>query len=468
MPRLLACLLLTIALTVPVPGRAQELAAALHQRLPQAEVLRLTLAQAIRIALEKDPGLKQSANQVASRNIDVAQRQADFAPDLTARLTGAEHFDKTIDPLDGNTDRRDYETASGSLDSTVNLFNGFGDIAALRGAERELAGEQSSYSRAAQTLLFDTVSAFLQTLSSRELIRVRNENLGANLQQQEQVEALYRAGNRPVSDLYQQQAETANAVLDLLLAERDYAVASRRLLQVIGMPPSGRVDLQAPDLAPLEAALVALQLGPPDLAALDQRSDLQAAKYQIEAAAEQIDEARAGYWPTLNLSASLASDYSSLEKGTDFSRQFFDHNPQADIGLTLAVPIFDRLQTRHQVAQARLRQDNARLTLHQRQLQAETELGQAINDFRTAQQLIGVTKTRLTAARQALAAMEERYRVGAATLTELAQLRTQFAEADFERVKARYQLITQEVAIAYYLGDGQRLQALLDQWENAQ
>jgi outer membrane protein len=199
---------------------------------------------------------------------------------------------------------------------------------------------------------------------------------------------------------------------------------------------------------------------------LARRADLQAQEKQLEAAREQVIEARAGYWPTLNLSANIGSDYSSLEDDAGFSGQFFDDNAGAAIGLTLAVPIFDRWLTRHQVAQARIRQDDARLSLQQQRLLAEAELGQALQDFCTAQKLIGVTDARLTAARQALAAVEERYRVGAATLVELTQARAQFTAADSERVQARYGLVKQGVALGYYQGNGERMQALLAKWEN--
>jgi len=459
MKRLLLPLLLAFSLALPAGVLALEPAS--------ATAVTLTLRQAVDLALEKNPGLKQSANQVETGLINLAQRQANFAPDLKATLSGSERFDKALE-ADGSRDHRNYENASGALGSSLNLFNGFGDISALRGAEWTLKEQQDIFTRDQQTLVYSTVTAFLQGLSDHELIRVRTENLEGNRRLLEQVEALYRAGNRPVSDLYQQQAETASAELDLLLAERNYAVTSRKLLQTIGLPPIAGVALLAPEVAPLETALVAREQGSPDLAALAQRTDLQAAEQQIRAAGEQVSVAQAGYWPTLNLGTSINSDYTELNRRQDFSGQFFDDNLNAVIGLALEVPIFDRQLTRNQVAQSRIQQDNARLSLLQQQLQAETELGQAVDDFRTAQQLIGVTEARLTAARQALAAMEERYRVGAATLVELTQARTNYTEAGYERVKARYGLITQGVAVAYYQGDGERMQELLAKWENAQ
>ncbi|MCM2264185.1 MAG: TolC family protein [Desulfuromonadales bacterium] len=453
--------LLLIGLVPPGVGLAQE------PVVGQPGELQLSLRQALRIALEKNPGLQQSANQVETSAINVAQRRADFAPDLSLTLSGAERFDKALDSV-GGSDSRDYETVSGSLGSSVNLFNGFGDVAALRGAEWELAGQHDTFTREEQTLIFSTVSAFLQSLSDRELIRVRAENLEGNRRQLEQIEALYRAGNRPVSDFYQQQAETSSAELDLLIAERNYAVSQLQLLQTIGLAPTTAATLTAPPLESLETALVAR---PPETMQSDvlaQRADLLAGEKQLEATREQLSEAQAGYWPALNLATSLDSDYSSLYKRSGFSDQFLDDNPSATIGLTLSVPIFDRQQTRNQVAQARIRQSNARLSLLQQQLQAETELGQAQQDFGTAQKLIGVTEARLTASRQALAAVEERYRVGAATLVELTQARALFVQAGYDRVKARYGLIKQGAAVAYYQGNWERMQTLLAQWETPQ
>jgi len=466
----LLTLLLVLSLTPPGKGRCQEAAASAPAPPPataQAPPLQLTIAQAVSLALGKNPGLQQAANQVEGGVINVAQRRADFHPDLNLTMNGSEHFDRTVD-ASGNRDDRNYETASGSLGSSVNLFNGFGDVAALRGSEWDLAGVRDSYTRDEQTLVFTTVTAFLQALSDRELIAVRTENLEGNRRQLEQVDALYRAGNRPISDLYQQQAQTGSAELDLLLAERNYVVSRLQLLQTIGLPPVTAVALQAPDLGYLENTLVARPSEPPNLAALAQRADLQASAKQIEAAREQITVAKAGYWPTLNLAADVNSDYTSLNRTDGFSSQFFDDNPGAAIGLTVAVPLYDRQQTRNQVAQARLNQHDARLSLLQLQLQAEAELGQAVEDFRTAQKLIGVTESQLTAARQGLAAVEERYRVGAATLVELTQARTQFADAGYQRVKARYGLIKQGAAVAYYQGDWVQMRSLLTLWENPQ
>jgi outer membrane protein len=428
---------------------------------------RLTIGAAVQIALRQNPDLQQVVNQVTSGEITLAQKQSDFAPDLWLSATGSKHFDRSYDPLNGEHAGRSYERAAGTLSSTVNLFNGFGDTAALRSAEFELAGLRDSLSRSEQSLVYDTITRFLDALTNRELIAVRRENLEGNRRQLEQVEALYQAGNRPVSDLYQQRAETGSAELDLLLAEREFAVSKLQLLQTIGLSPTTSAVLAETDPAPLENSLLASSAEPLPAEALKLRPDLAARQKQIEAAREQVSQAQAGYWPTLDLSASLNSNYSSQgENG--FDSQFFDDNPNAAVGLTLSVPLFDRYLTRNNVAQARLRQSDAQLSLESLNLQAGAEYGQAVQDFLTAQKAIGVTEARLVAAREGLAAMEERYRVGAATLVELTQARAQFAQAGFERVRARFGLLKQGVALAYYRGDWTRMRTLLTRLENSQ
>ena len=53
---------LTVALVLPVTGRAGD---------PDAAELRLSLGHAVRLALEKNPSLQQSANQVETGRINV-------------------------------------------------------------------------------------------------------------------------------------------------------------------------------------------------------------------------------------------------------------------------------------------------------------------------------------------------------------------------------------------------------------
>lgn len=421
----------------------------------------LSLNQAVAIALKTNPGLKQKANLVESAEMTALQRQADFYPDLELSVSGSQRFNQTVNQATGQAEDRDVETLNAALSSSVNLFNGFGDVAALKGAKLELAADRESLSREEQELAFETISMFIEVLTNQELIGVEEENLVENRSQLERIKAFYEAGNRPISDLFQQQAQTSQTELDLLLARRNLYIAKLQLMQTMGLPPTVNYRVAAPEIENLELARGDYNQGNLATQAQANRPDVKAQQQQVDAATEQIHQAQAGYWPKIDLFASLASDYISLDDERHYSDQFMDDNTNTTIGISLSIPIFDRFLTRTEVAQARIQQRNEQLALQQLNLQVSLEVDQALQDYRTAQKQVGVAENMLIYARQALDALEERYRVGVSTLVELTQARAQYVAAASDRIRARYDLLTQGIAVVFYQGDWDRVLSVL-------
>ena len=421
----------------------------------------LSIGRAIQIALHNNPGLKQTANQVTSGKISLAQSRANFLPDLQLSAQGSRQYDKQRLPAGGHS----FGTLNTSVSSQLNLFNGFGDVASLQGAKFTVTARMDDLSRAQQSLVFTTASQFLTVATDRDLIRVEEENLQANRRQLEQIRSFYKAGTRPVSDLYQQQAATSSAELALLQARRDLQVTKLQLLQTIGLAPTTAVTIAVPKFQDLAKAQGEEELAKLTAQALNHRPDVLALRKQTQTARVQVRQAKAGYWPTLNLVADAGSAYSGLNSSDGLSGQFWDNNPSAAVGLNLTVPIFDRNLTRNNVAQARIQQQDAQLALDQLNLQVGTEVGQALQDYRTAQKQVQVSEAQLKYARQALAAVQERYRVGASTLVDLLQVRTQYVQAAFNQVQARYALMTQGLGLAYAQGDWANMNSLLSALE---
>ncbi|MGB3209269.1 MAG: TolC family protein [Desulforhopalus sp.] len=394
----------------------------------------LSLEQAVAIALKNSPGLNQQVNTVKSASITVSQRQADFYPDLSLSASGSEDLDMNV-----------------KLSTSVNLFNGFGDIAELQSSELHLEAELENLSQEEQTLVFETISQFIQVLTNQELISVEEMNLEENTTLLERITAFHKAGNIPLSDLYQQQAETKQAELDLLEAQNNLKSSKLYLMQTIGMIPTDLYTLSPPDFTQLSLELPDEEIDRLTLLALENRSDMKAQKRQLDAADQQISGAKAGRYPTVDLVAALATDYS------DSRGESMDENLDSTIGVTLSLSLFDRFETRNSTAQAQIEKRNEQLTLQEKKLQVSLEVAQAIQNLQKAQKTIGVVESKLTHASRALQSYQERYRVGASTLVELTQARTQYVTAAFDQVQAKYDLVTQEISVAYSLGNLSRM-----------
>ncbi len=410
--------------------------------------LRLTLPQAVVLALAANPDLTLSRSQERSAVVAVETARGRFLPDLQASGSGRENWQHQAPP--GTSD--EYRTVNLGLASSLNLFNGFADSAGLGSARQQLQAASATLERQRQTIAFDTASRFIAVLSDQELVQVAEQNLTSQKALQEQIDAFYRAGVRSVTDLYQQQAATALAQFNLINARRNLQVDRLQLLQTLGQNPPTTVEVVAPGAVDVGAALPNLDLAELYRQALLARPDLTAQERQLEASREAIRVARAGYLPTLALQADAGSNYNSQSHGS-LSGQLGDDNLGASIGVALSVPIFDRDQTRTSVAQARLGADDAATRLAKLRQQVGAEVGQALSDYRSAEEQLTAATEQLSYARQALAATEARYRVGASTWIELSTARSTLVQAQGDEVRARYAVLLQGLNLGYAAGD---------------
>lgn len=412
----------------------------------------ITLDDAIRIAMERSIELKRAANNVALSTTSVRQERAGYLPNLSLSVNPSERFGRAFDQTSGGVVDRRTEALSIGASSSVTLFNGFATRASVAQAEAELRSSESNFERARQTLLYDVVQGFLQVVLDSQLITIEMENLAAERVVLERVTAYTGAGKRAVSDLYAEQAIVAQAELRLLNAQHAYELDKARLAGLLQLDPHGEYTFVSPSVDTSGGNLRSYSYEELVRNVLDGRADVAAQRARVAAAEEGIKVSRAGYWPTVSLNASAGTSYSSQNETSDFGDQLFTTNPNASVGLSITLPIFDRRQTRSAVERALIVRDNELLALEQLEQQISLELRQAYLEYETASKQLAVADRQLIAATEALKAHEERYRVGVSTLVELAQARAAYLQAKSNRIQALYTLLLRERAIDYYRG----------------
>ncbi|ABA87624.2 efflux pump, RND family, outer membrane protein [Syntrophotalea carbinolica DSM 2380] len=406
----------------------------------------LTLKQALGVALKHNQALRLSADEVRSARVALRQQKDDFLPEASLEATAGGGHEQGAVGSD-----RNYHALSAEVAVKVNLFNGFADQAALDQADKNLSARQQDLNRQQQTLVFDTVSAYLDAVKSLEQIQVAQQTLEDNRRQLADIEAYHRVGRRPITDVYKQRAETAQARSDLLTAQRDYAVSKLALKQVLGVEATTDYEVVLPED-------VALRLAPStDLESLlglarKQRPDLLAREKERLAAEAQVKVAKAGAWPTVDLSAGVGTGYDSRSDSA-FGSQMDEDNLYGKASVDLNIPLFDRHLTRNEVAQARINRHSIDVEWEQLQCQVEVEIGQALQEYLTALDQLEVARAQLTYAQDALDSTRQRYRVGAATLTELTDARSTFVESRYALLEAQIDRMMRTVAMAYYRGD---------------
>lgn len=97
------------------------------------------------------------------------------------------------------------------------------------------------------------------------------------------------------------------------------------------------------------------------MSALTLRPEIEASKLSVEASELGIDIAKAGYLPTISLSAGIGTNHTS---GSDFTfGEQVKNGWNNSIGVSVSVPIFNNRQTKSAVQKAKLQRETSLLSL---------------------------------------------------------------------------------------------------------
>lgn len=449
---ILRTLLAAALVTLMAPGLARaQLAGGAASAAGGVEPRRITFGEAIELALEQSVALERAENQVELEDLSISQARMQFLPSLNASLSGDQSYGRYFSEDEGRLLNETNRSMSGRISTSVTLFDGFANTSRLDQAQLGRESALSELQRTRQSVVFSVISGFLDLIATTEQLEVLAGNLEAQLEQERQVQALVDGGRRPVSDLYQQQANVASARASLVDGRRAASLAEVELVQALRLDPGGEYDFVPPALPDTIGAAAAPDFNTLLQAAFERRPDLASLRLRVSAAGEGVDVARASRWPSLSLSAGYGSAYNTA---TDlpFEDQL-DQRRGGSIGLGISFPIFDRRSTARATAEAEIQQENARLALADAEQQVGLEVRRALLDRGAAVERLAAAEARVVAAERALQSTEQRYQAGVATLLEVTQARAEQVSASSAAVNARYTLLFQEELLDYYAGE---------------
>jgi len=425
---------------------------------------RITLEQAIDIALQNNITLRQAENSLVLQRANVTSAQMDFLPNLNFgingnRNTGRQFVQETLSYDDLTT-----LSSGASFNSGVTLFDGLRNINNLRAAQTSKLSAEENLQRAKENVIFNTASSYLSVLLNQELLKISQQNLDASRKQLEQVKAQVEVGMRPMVDLYNQEAVVANNEFQIVERENALNMSMVQVLRILALDTIQDYEFVTPGIDEDNLKVNTYSLPQLIERAMMNRSDLRGTEAQIKLSEYNLRIARGAFLPTVSLSGSLSGGYSDQFRERTAAGQFVDvgyweqitdRNRRYSFGFNVQVPIFNRYNTRLNVQRSQVDYKNAMLELESKKLEINQEVRQAYNDYLSATKQLDTPERALLAASKAYETEQERYRVGASTLIELTRSNAEFVSASSNRVQAIYRFVFQEQLLNYYLGQVQ-------------
>jgi len=204
---------------------------------------------------------------------------------------------------------------------------------------------------AAQDLILRVAQAYFDVLIALFNVGVEEDQKKAIGQQLKQAKGSFEAGTSTIVDTYEAQARFDLTVSRLIIARNALEVNKRKLQKITGRFPDNLARLRESDLD-----LFALKYASMEdwLTVAEQNSltiRVQQAVYEI--AKKEVERARAGHYPTLDLVA-LYSDQEGV--GGAITGQGIDLTSK-EIGIQLNVPIFSGFAVQSRVREALANQE---------------------------------------------------------------------------------------------------------------
>ncbi|WP_275661992.1 AdeC/AdeK/OprM family multidrug efflux complex outer membrane factor [Laribacter hongkongensis] len=285
----------------------------------------------IELALTHNRDLRVAALQIDKARARYQIQRADLLPSIAA--SGGSESQRLPGDLSGNgasTLARQYSASVGLTSYEVDFF---GRIQSLKDAALEtfLATEEAR--RAAQiSLVSEVANAYLAYAADREQLKLARDTLGNRRAEYELVRRRFELGSASALDLSQAQTGVESARGEVARYEALLAQDRNALVLVVGtsvdpalLPTAPVAELPTP--AALPAGL------PSDL--LLRRPDIVEAEHALKAANANIGAARAAFFPSITLTASVGTASSDLSGLFDAGSRSWSFMPQ------VRLPIFE-------------------------------------------------------------------------------------------------------------------------------
>ncbi len=439
------------------------------------------LLQVYQEARASDPTLSGAEATKLATDENVDQARAQLLPQIAAsldftRARGGDNGNTFVNvptPIDPNATievngitRTDYTRSMGAQ-----LNQSILDISrwtALKSSRYTAQAGAATYDAAQQALLVRAATAYFNVLSALDALKFADANEKALGRQLEQAQQRFEVGLAAITDVNDAKAQHDQAVASVISNQNTVDQTREAVRQLTNKEPGDfrklREDLPLDHPTPDDPAAwvdVALKNNP----------NLSSAAFQVDAANENINSARAGHLPTISAQVgySRAPQWGDARYGgiNDSFHNSTDPKWGSSISLVLNVPIFSGGFTQSRVRQAIYNRDftQDQYEYNRRLVEATTR-----NDFRSVvagASEVQATKAAVVSAQSSVEATQAGYEVGTRTIVDVLISQQTLLQAQSSYSAARHTfvlngLLLKQAAGVIEVKDIEAINALLE------
>ena len=257
--------------------------------------------------------LDEAVKKALDNNFDIQGKNYDYIESLENVKSNNSNYLPKLDASYGytNTDKANVgfesDESTASLKLSYNLFNGFKDLAVKESSVYLSLSSEYSLNATKQDIILDTKTAYINYLDKQNALETYKSAYILFQEQYEDSLHRYEQGLIAKNDLLQVQVNMSSAKQNVVKAQGDLKVAKFQLSNILG-----GINLENETIEKLNEQT--LQSSVYDENLLENRSEIQALKMNLQSIKELEKSAKAGYYPKVDASVSHNKYYEELSK----------------------------------------------------------------------------------------------------------------------------------------------------------
>jgi TolC family type I secretion outer membrane protein len=424
---------------------------------------KLSLEQAIKIALQNNSQLKQAQYQYEVAQTDILASYSNILPDISADVSyskfsagGSETERFGPVGIDLTTGRfiyakekipaKQYSLDNYSLSTNLrqNIYDGGRWWDNMQKAKINKNSSEASLVNAKQFIILNVMQRYYELLKTQKLLGVYEEAVKISEGQVAKAQSMFAVGSVTKGDVYKAQVALGNDKINYIYQKNAVEIARTNLNDALGRDVNTPVEIEEvldikKDYGELTGLIESAQKENPNLKKLN---------FDLNASELNIKIAKSGYLPNLGLNFSYNRD------NVEFKKVFgnFSEEWKTNLSVGLSYNIFNGFQTKTGLEKAYIGFRSAQESLNQEKRTVSSEVKQAYLNWKALLEIIEINDNNVKSAEEDFRLATERYAVGATTELERREAQLNLVRAKATFVRAQYDAMVAQAQLEKAMG----------------
>jgi len=398
-------------------------------------------------ALENDPTFKAAYNNFMSVAETIPQARSGLLPQLTiGAQSGRNVLSVNAGGIDGIDGQQTYNANAWTVKASQAIFN-YQSWAKVQQAKASVKAAHATFNSAAQDLILRTAKAYFDVLFARDTLNFAEAKKRANKRQLEQAQQRFNVGLDAITSVYEAKAAYDQSTALVISAQNNQVNQNENLRKLtnhvyefVSPLRDNTIPLIKPEPNNVEEWVAA---------GIKQNYNLFAAKFNMQAARENIKAQASGAWPTLALQGNSART-SNSGSGSNF---FVPASQMvSNVAVALNFPVFQGGLVEANTKQARFNFQTASEQLEKTYRDVVVNSHIAFNTIVDGISKVKADKQTIISQNNSLESTEAQFQVGTRTMVDVVNAQQRLFEAQEQLASDQYGLINAILNLKFLAG----------------